>query len=422
MKLFNKRPLLMVLIGIMQITLGVNLSFAAYTGQCIDSKDVSELPPGHWCEVPNSKLTSVEKLPQDWPDWNGSSSASYNSYQRNIGIESIVSTWSGGAFDSTRDRLLIFGGGHNGYGGNEILAFSLNTLQWERITDPTAYSNRSPAIQNDDGTPISRHTYGGLAYIEHADRLFALGGAPDSAAGGCGLKGTWTYPLSAATRGNSETNGQYWELRSGVNEPLTGCDDVAVYDPISKRVFYHVQFGPGNLASYDFETNTWTSHSADGHGSGTQAVVDTKRHRIYEFGGGGGMRSWQIPDNPIGSMTYTAINTTGINSMERADDPGAAYDISADRIVAWNGGTTVYSFNPSNNEWQQHDADAGNLANPGPVQAAGGVFGRFRYSKRLNVYVTVDSATKNVFLYKFAPGSGISAQSLPSAPLQLSVQ
>ena len=389
----------------------------AYNGQCTTSADVTNLPAGHWCEVPNSKLTSAEKQPNEWSDWNGSSSASYDSYQRRLGVESIVSAWSGGAFDSTRDRLLIFGGGHNGYGGNEIFAFSLKTLEWERITDPTAYSNRAPNYQNSDNTPISRHTYGGLAYIEHADRLFALGGAPDAEAGGCGTRGTWTFPFANAPKETSSTNGQFWELRSSVNEPATNCDDVAVYDPISKRVFYHVQFGPGNLASYSFETNTWTSHSGSGHSPATQAVVDTKRHRIYEFGWDTGMRSWQIPSDPAASMTYTNISTTGFKTIENADDPGAAYDINADRIVGWTGGSTVYSFNPATNEWQKHDAEANNLTNPGVVQATGGVFGRFRYSKRLNVYVVVDSATNNVFLYRFAPGSGISAQSLPASPI-----
>jgi len=389
----------------------------AYNGQCTNSADVTNLPAGHWCEVPGSALTNAEKKPSDWFDWNGASSPSYNSYQRNLGIDAIIGAWSGGAFDSTRDRLLIFGGGHNGYGGNEIFAFSLQTLEWERITDPTANSSRAPAIQNSDNTPISRHTYGGLAYIEHADRLFVLGGAPDSSVGGCGTRGTWTFPFANAPKETSSTNGQFWELRSSINEPQTGCDDVAAYDPISKRVFHHVQTSPGNLSSYNFETNTWTYHSGTGHGAGTQAVVDTTRNRIYEFGYGVGMRSWDILSDPAARMTYKEVATSGFKALESADDPGAAYDINADRIVGWAGGSTVYSFNPATNEWQKHDPTTGNLVNPGNVQASGGVFGRFRYSKRLNVYVVVDSATKNVFLYRFSPGSGVSAQSLPSSPV-----
>ena len=114
-------------------------AMAAYTGQCATSQDITDLPPGHWCEVSNSRAINVEKKANEFADWNGSSSAQYNSFQGNAGFAGIMKKWSGAAFDSLRDRLLIVGGGHKGYGGNEIVAFSLNNLSWERITDPTPF-------------------------------------------------------------------------------------------------------------------------------------------------------------------------------------------------------------------------------------------------------------------------------------------
>ncbi len=99
-----------------------NTVHAAYNGQCETLQDLIDLPPAHWCEVPNSNAIQVEKKASEWDDWNGVKSDKYNSYQRSMGFPALLNNWNGGAFDSKRDRLLLFGGGHNGYGGNEVIA------------------------------------------------------------------------------------------------------------------------------------------------------------------------------------------------------------------------------------------------------------------------------------------------------------
>jgi len=48
-----------------------------------------------------------------------------------------MTAWSGGAFDTTRDRLVVWGGGHADYPGNELYVFDLGTLRWQRLTDPS---------------------------------------------------------------------------------------------------------------------------------------------------------------------------------------------------------------------------------------------------------------------------------------------
>ena len=55
---------------------------------------IDTLEPGHWYEVPNSHLRDV--APKPLPP----------------GIfRTIITAWSGGAYDTTRDRLIIMGGG-----------------------------------------------------------------------------------------------------------------------------------------------------------------------------------------------------------------------------------------------------------------------------------------------------------------------
>lgn len=386
----------------------------AYDGTCSTEQDVAELPPGHWCEVPNSHLRAAEKKPQDWPDWNGSSSASYESYQRNAGVAGIVSKWSGGTFDSRRDRLLIFGGGHNGYGGNEIYAFSLRTLRWDRLSDPTAFPSRGGST-NPDGTPISRHTYGGLAYVEQADQLFVLGGAPDSESGGCGTPGTWFFDLQAREQAGKYALSQ-WRRRSSVGEPTTRCEDDAIFVPQAGKVLYQHGTNPNGVAAYNVFSDSWSQVSSSGKIAGTTPVLVENRGIIVQFGRNqvNGYVRW---GNLGGNLSRTVIGTTGPDNMESAENPGAAYDPVSDRVVAWSGGTTVYGLNLDLNQWESYQAANGNAANPGPVNAEGGTFGRFAYSESLNVFVTVDDVDENVFLYRLAPGTGSPIDPPPKPPI-----
>ena len=78
---------------------------------------LEDLKPGEWYQVPNSHLYDVR--PSGWS-------------------ANVMEPWSGGAFDTKRDRLLVWGGGHGDYSGNEIYAFDLAQLKWIRLSDPSA--------------------------------------------------------------------------------------------------------------------------------------------------------------------------------------------------------------------------------------------------------------------------------------------
>ena len=400
-------------IGVGLLCLGPQYAFA-YDGVCTTPQDVVELPAGHWCEVSNSHLRDAEKKPDEWTDWDGSSSASYDSYQRMNGVEAVINNWSGGAYDSRRDRLLIMGGGHNGYGGNEVYAFELDTLQWTRLTDPTAFPSRCVGT-NPDNTPVSRHTYGGLSYLENVDKFFVLGGALDCENGGAGAPGTWLLDLRAREAASTYTTTQ-WGLGSSEGEPPTKAEDDALYDPVTGRVYYQYGSSPSGWASYDPVADTWTKHSDMGVNSGATAVVPGTRRFIVHFGGGvaDGYVKWGELGRP--SLEKTIVTTTGAKNMESASNPGAAYDWQSDRIVSWSGGTDVFALNVDSSVWQRHPAAAGNLANPGAQDAVGGTYGRFAYAKSMNVFVVVDSVDENVFIYRFAPGAGIQPEAIPEAP------
>jgi hypothetical protein len=111
----------------------------------------------------------------------------------------VVAAWSGGIADIARNRLIVWGGGHTDYFGNEVYALGLSDEIMDRLNNPSPIADpnaRQTVLA--DGTPNSRHTYGALAYIAHADRMFVFGGAP-AASVGFGSNDTWTLDLASLT-------------------------------------------------------------------------------------------------------------------------------------------------------------------------------------------------------------------------------
>jgi hypothetical protein len=293
----------------------------------------------------------------------------------------IVDSWSGGIFDSRRNRLVVWGGGHINYAGNELYAFDLETLQWERLTDPTL----DPAVGgqiNKDGTPIARATYNGLACLTHADRMFALGGDPAPGAGV--LDATWTFDF--ATR--------VWQIRSPSGDRPGGWVGCAcAYDSETRKLWWGESSRPGGgtggLYSYDVDANRWTRHTSEPFYYQTMAV-DTRRGRLVAVGHG---KLLACDVRGTGSPAVQTWTTTGGEAFIAKPNPGFDYDAAADRFVGWAGGI-VYSLNPETNVWEGFDPPAS------PKATTTGIFGRWRYVPSLDVFVVVTSIDENVHFYK----------------------
>jgi hypothetical protein len=115
----------------------------------------SSIGPGEWFEAAGTRFDAVKPAPLPTGDF-----------------AAIMSAWSGGAFDGKRDRLMIWGGGHGDYAGNEVYAFDLGALKWERLNQPSADvgGNESSGVYP-DGSPRSRHTYNYVQYVTALDRF-----------------------------------------------------------------------------------------------------------------------------------------------------------------------------------------------------------------------------------------------------------
>lgn len=315
---------------------------------------------GQWLELPNTKLRSVA------PSTGGL-------------VENVVVAWSGGTVDTRRGRLLVWGGGHGDYSGNEVYALDVGSMSVQRVVEQSPRIGSSSCTSAlPDGTPAARHTYDGLAYIAHVDRFFAVNGSLSLC--GYGDEATWTYDFGT----------QKWTMNVAKSPTQTYYGTMAEYDPTTKLVYVKDQVG---LYAYNADTNSYTTLGAwlgvDYHLSGT---IDTKRRKFVMLGPGG----VQVID--LSTYRMSTMATTNTPSLVNASSPGVAYDPVADRIVAWHGGSNVYALNMDTGVWSQVATNAGPTA-AAPEQ---GTFGRWGYIPQYRVFALINSVDQNAWVFRLA--------------------
>ncbi|MFV2055001.1 MAG: choice-of-anchor U domain-containing protein [Thiohalomonadales bacterium] len=367
---------------------------------------IDNLKPGEWYEVPASNLRAVQPVPLP----PGRSNA-------------IIEAWNGGAFDTKRDRLIVWGGGHGDYAGNEVYVFDMTTLKWIRLNDPSSlvgFCGGETCSPGDhimpDGSPTSRHTYNGLQYLPNQDLFFAQGGSLWE--NGFTSDLTWTFNFTNLT----------WQQKATAIE--SDYEVMTAYDPISGNVFHH---GSYTLAEYDPVADTWTTRSGQElfTAGGQTAVIDPENRLFVAIGrGDGGVRAFYYDLTTTGTLVQQNLQTSGDTEIESSKAPGLVYDTASKQIIAWGADVNgvvqpqdVYSLTLSKNpttgkwtgSWTKRVPAATNTVTPtisSTVDAGSGSFystgtrGRFQYSPAQNVFVLVNHVSENVFIYKLSDGSG----------------
>ncbi|HVE41723.1 MAG TPA: hypothetical protein VNM14_17660 [Planctomycetota bacterium] len=345
----------------------------------------SSMPADSWMAVPNSAMRSVAPTNGQFPGTWGVS-----------GPGMVIAAWGGGAFDAKRGRLVLWGGGHADYYGNELYAFDVATLKWLRLTDPFVNPVMDQEV-NGDGTPNSRHTYGGLAYIAHADRFFGQAGSL-AGIGFATCNRTWTFDFDA----------KKWTDRAPATTSGGGFGVNCSYDPATKKVWWC----SSGLWSYDYDANAWTKHNADEYYYHSSAM-DTKRGQMVIVGNG------LVCSYDLKNANYTrqVWTTTGGDALISKGNIGLDYDPTIDRIVGWAGGSP-YLLDPATKTWT-----AGSAVGASPP-GQNGIYGRWRYVPSANAFVVVTGFDENVYFYKASAGVGTPAPAptpspapAPSAPV-----
>ncbi|MGH7162938.1 MAG: Ig-like domain-containing protein [Planctomycetota bacterium] len=335
---------------------------------------VRNLQPGHWFEIPNTHVRDVAATTGIVGGW----------------FSSVVNAWSGGAFDTKRNRMIVWGGGHGDYSGNEIYAFDMNTFTWTRLNDPSPWpagEEQNPYDRTDhpDGAPVSRHTYNYLAYIPPpVDRFFSGGGS------GLWRSGQFSDPRTRLF----DFDALQWTKKA-----LCPVADIGAFCAVGPdgRVWQHGASGPAShLHAYDPATDTWTAYGGDDgwFGYTWTGEIDPVRERFFITGRGDETRMWDLR-NP--SQANVAVDTSGATEIEGAGNPGLAYHPRSDRLVGWMGGGAVYALDLTSFAWTRIDG-AGGSAPGSPTEV--GTYGRWRYCPSLDLFVLVNHVEQNVFVFK----------------------
>lgn len=334
---------------------------------------VGHLHAQGWAEIPNTKIRPV--------CWNGA---------LNTQCQNVIAAWNSAVMDTQRNRMIIWGGGHNDYYGNEVYAINLTgTPSAERLTSPTA---GGCSLYSCDGglTPNSRHTYDQIEYIPGIDKMFVFGGA--SAGNGYGLGDTWLFNFATKT----------WEyktptLAGGVTPPALGGGGTTGYDPNTGKVFL---YNLSRIWSYTPSTNTYVNLGSGGPFVGYWAtgVIDPVRKRFYQIGGGD-MKYSDISGN--GSYDAVTQPTTGCATLINQGYPGVIFNPTTDRIEAWTGTDTIYSFNTVTG------VCTSTVVTNGPPNgfASCCMFNRWNYSPALGAVVVVTHIDQNAYTFRSTGGT-----------------
>ena len=346
----------------------------AETGDLID-----RLQPGHWFEVPDSHL---RKVAFKWP----------KGVKHGWGVAAVMTAWSGGAYDSKRDRLIVWGGGHGDYGGNEIYTFDVKKLKWERITDPSLQTDPEAKLERTgvfaDGLPRSCHTYDYIEYVPSIDRFCSFG-----------VGATWPMAFGQ----NPETlvgwafdfEKKKWEKKSRIPWRV----HASAWDPVSGRVWVRSRFA-AYVAEWDPAEDAWTVRSKRLKGGGNFLVVGIVDPIGRRFLAVGGKTILAYDIGSSGLLSQGQVNSTGPQDiLDVRMGAGVEYDPVLDKLVCWHGGGDVYTLDLESHKWEKLAPATGNTVIPTQPPKAG-TWGRWRYIPSKNAYIVVNAVSQNVYIHR----------------------
>lgn len=140
---------------------------------------IQAMPEGSWAKVNQNAFSEVWP-PEELRTLFGSAPQTPHK---------IVTAWSGFGWDTARGDIILYGGGHANYSGNDVYRWRSSTLRWERAALSSEMqlvpgTAARMAIDGADAAPASAHTYDNNIYLPVVDRLLAIGGALYDSGGG----------------------------------------------------------------------------------------------------------------------------------------------------------------------------------------------------------------------------------------------
>jgi len=412
---------------------------------------LAALPEGEWAKV-NLNLFSDVWAPADLRPLYG---------WGNPPPSKIISAWSSFAWDSYRGDLIIYGGGHANYSGNDVYRWRGTTQMWERAALPSEVKQDDLgnwiAVDGPLNAPTSAHTYDNNMFLPIVNRFLVFGGAAFNNGGAFmlqtspttarptgpflfdpakadpdkvgGSTGSHVQRVQAPCPDNSAemcpriTGGYMWQNRDMygvladniylasrfVNAATAyrmeeGKDVIYVSAPRGGGTAAHLhRYVINDLASPAADTwaqvgQFWEAFSGQGAGA-----LDT-RLNVFVRTAGLSFTYWDLnkasPTNR--NIKFTPIDPNGQFAM--SSSYGMDYDPVRDQYALWGGGGTVWMMKApptiSRDGWIMHRQPTPILSTPAS-DVGNGVLGKWKYIAELDAFMALQDANQgNVWLYK----------------------
>jgi Ca2+-binding RTX toxin-like protein len=374
----------------------------------------------------------------------------------------VLFAWSSMAWDSNRDKLVFWGGGHANYSGNEVYRFDARTLRWERASLPSAIYNPLGdqqwfAVDGPHGAPIAAHTYDNQEFLPLADRFVTFGGGKFNADAffvlldGTTPTGPYFWDPSradpnavggapgtqvAAASFPDVIGARMWENRDtlvsrgvGAARPFKFVNGATAYAGANGKDVLLVAESPGagarlfrytihdlaNPAADQWEVlgikgDAYSDQGAGAYDPGRQLFARTAKGSV-----GTGIAFWNLatagPANK--SRTVYPIDPSGQFALTRLH--GMDFDAVRKVFVLWDGSAEVWYLTPpadlASGNWtvarapvlmsgELPDQQSGRLI-AGKVNEPHGILGKWKYSRRYDVFFGVqDPVRGDIWVYK----------------------
>lgn len=371
----------------------------------IQSAVTDVLQVGQWVAVSNNTIADVDPCP-----------ARDCSYSAVSGQSAVIDDWNGGAFASgyagldeqnTLGGLVVWGGGHRGYYGNEIYVFNLQTQNWERVTDPV----NDPVCdfvygEYQGGSPCTAHTYDYVDYDPATNSFVMLGSASLHDKGGTGAEWPHLFDFDTKTWIRGETHS------------LGGLEGASSAYDAKRGLFWVLPAYDKILSSYDPSApsgSQWTEYYRFNIPIDAVTEIDPVRDLLVtlEHRESGNVYVHDL-NNPNAGATVVNLVEGSANAFDiRSQDmAGLAWDPVNQFFVAWAGGPTIYTLTPPpvGSDWKTENWTwdiailPNNTVDPG-TESANGTYGRFRYASTVNAFIVISGVDRPVYMIKLSDGN-----------------
>lgn len=364
----------------------------------------------------------------------------------------IIEAWSGFAWDSNRGDLIIYGGGHANYAGNDVYRWRGTTGLWERASLPSQITldgaGQDVTVDGPDYAPVSAHTYDNNVFLPNIDRFLTFGGAKYAASGpytrdrGDGTaRRTGPYAFDPArahpnkvgglTGSHVKREGAFPEIIGGEmwqNRDMYATIGVPNSDPggfietataVTEENGYDVVYVTGTRGSSQQHLYKYTVRAADDPTFDTMSRVGTYFQSFSGQGAGAYDSKLKLFVRTAGSQfLYWNLNTPGGSNGNKVFVPavtagsftlntmfGMDYDQARDRYLLWRGDGRVWVLKSpgsiSTSGWTIAQQPTPQLPIPSGDHGGRGVLGKWKYIAQLDAFMgLLDPTVGSVWLYK----------------------